>query len=219
MESILLLKRAPRGFTFIELIIVLAIVIIVTGIALSGQSGFNRTLALNNATYDIGLSIQMAQSYGLSSQATTTAGGLVVGNAGYGVQFDTGTPTSYVFFVDTDPAAPSDYPDVHPGDYAYTKPFELVQKYNLNNGFKITKFCAGVNACSVPGSTDTINALAITFRRPNTETHIIAKTSASWPATPTQYANACVALSSSNGDVRYLKISQTGQISMANSCP
>jgi type II secretory pathway pseudopilin PulG len=204
----------------IELLIVLAIIIIVTSIVLGSQTGFNRTLSLNNAAYDIALSIQLAQSYGLSSQAKTTAGGLI-GNAGYGVQFDTGSPTKYYFFADTDPAADTDFPDDHPGDHAYTKPFELEQTYSLNNGFQITKFCAGANACSVPGYSTTINTLAITFTRPNTETFIAAKpnTSPSWPNPPTQYATACVAVSSANGDVRYLKISRTGQISMATQCP
>jgi prepilin-type N-terminal cleavage/methylation domain-containing protein len=218
MESILLLKRQNAGFTLIELIIVLAIIIVVTGIALGGQTGFNRTLSLNNAAYDIGLSIQLAQSYGLSSHATTTASG-IIGNAGYGVQFDSGSPTSYSFFADTYPAAGTDLPDDHPGDHAYTKSFELVQKYNLNNGFQITKFCAGINACSDTEHSITINALAITFTRPNTETVILAKTSTDWPTTPTHYQSACVVVSSPNNDVRYLKISQTGQISMTTSCP
>lgn len=210
MESILLLKRQNAGFTLIELIIVLAIIIVVTGIALGGQSGFNRTLALNNASYDIGLSIQLAQSYGLSSQAF--AG---VGNAGYGVQFDTGSPSSYSFFADTNPPVASNaLPDVHPGNGYYNDASELVQTYNLNNGFTIGTFCVRStgNICSDTGG---LSTLAISFVRPNTDTRVVAKVNGVWGT----YVSACISVKSPNNDVRYLNVARTGQISMTTSCP
>ncbi len=200
-------RKAQGGFTLIEMLIVLVIIIIITTIVLSGQSGFNRTLALNNAAYDIALSIRQAQSYGLSSQAF---GG--TNNAGYGVYFQSATPTSYIFFADVYPAVVANaQPDARPGNGQYdagSSPAELVQTYSLNNGFTATGFCGYSSAlgqiCTGAGG---LTALSFTFSRPNTRTSIMAKTT-TWAS----YTNGCVKLTSSNGDARYVSVSQTGQV-------
>lgn len=200
-----------RGFTLIEMLVVLAIIIIVTAIALSGQSSFNRTLALTNAAYDIGLTIRQAQSYGLSSRQFSGAGG----NAGYGLYFDNGTPTSYVLFADTYPGVPVNAtPDQKPGDGIYTKSSELVETYKLNNGLSISQFCVSASGLGTVCKNSGLSALSITFTRPNTETHILGK-SAGWSA----YTSACVSLSSADGDTRSLSVTQTGQVATASSCP
>jgi len=221
MESFFLVNKrhlstTSRGFTLIEMLMVLAIIVIITGIALSGQSGFNSTLSLNNTTYDIGLSIQLAQSYGLSSQVMTQSSN-TVRNAGYGVQFDTSLTDSYAFFADTSPNLSSvALPDAHPGNGYYDTAPELVQTYTLNNGFTLGTFCAKstsiASVCSVSGG---LSALAISFTRPNTETIVKGKVGNTWNT----YDSACITVVSSNGsESKYLTIAQTGQISMATSC-
>ncbi len=217
------LAALQAGFTLIEMLVVLAIIVVITSIALAGQSGFNRTLALNNATYDVGLSIELAQSKGLSSQAT----GANPSNTGYGVSF---TPSSaqYALFVDSypsvgsatvcHPAANASAPDARPGDCVYESgQHELVQQYSLNNGFTIGKMCArpasGPDVCS----DSTLNALAVTFARPNSETFVYGQVN--HQNTPwTKFISACITVVAPSGEERYLNISQTGLVSIATSC-
>jgi len=198
-------SQAARGFTLIEMLVVLAIIVVLTAIILFGQVNFNRTLSLNNAAYDIALSIRQAQSYGLSSQAF---GG--VNNPGYGVYFYAPVPeTSYVLFADTSPTvAANAQPDARPGNGIYNSSTELVQNYTLNNGFTIRAFCAYSSSHGkVCTGADGLTALSITFSRPNTETSVKGKTT-TWST----YTNGCVELVSANGDTRYVSVSRAGQV-------
>ncbi len=203
-----------RGFTLIEMMVVLAIIIIVTVIALSGQSGFDRTVALSNATYDVALSIREAQSYGVSSQAFSGTN-----NAGYGIYLRTADPTSYILFADTyPPVAANARPDAKPGDGLYSTsatPTELLKTYSLNNGFSIAAFCvytaAGNRTCTTNGLTE----MAVSFSRPNTRTTVKARSSSSWGT----YQTACFTVSSSANDLRYVLVAENGQVSVVSACP
>ncbi|HVX91419.1 MAG TPA: prepilin-type N-terminal cleavage/methylation domain-containing protein [Candidatus Paceibacterota bacterium] len=218
MESISHLRvlrgtRHPGGFTLIEMLVVLAIIIIVTAIALAGQSGFNRTEALNNMAYDIGLTIRQAESYGISNIINGV--GLNVGtNIPYGVAFDTGWPASFVMFGDTDPdnCDSDSKPDCQLGDHKYSSNDTTVQTYALNNGFTIHAFC--VSGPQTSCTTGNLQKLAITFSRPNARVTIAAKNSnQSWITT---YTFACIELYSQNKETRYVSVSANGEILAGN---
>src|SRR5678810_853508 len=95
MESL----RASRGFSLIELLVVLAIITIITAVVISSQSAFNKTLVLQNTAYDVALTLRFAETYALGSRARE----LTV-NTGYGLHFTTGTPDSFAFFADVFPS-------------------------------------------------------------------------------------------------------------------
>ena len=183
------------------MLIVIGIIVMITGIALSGQSTFTRTQSLNNLAYDITLTIRQAQSYGLASQIT---GGSI--NAGYGVAFDRATPSSYVLFADTYPAVPSgSLPDAKPGNGRYDAGNDIaIQTYIIGDDFSITDFCVSGPLCS----TSLLSKLVVTFQRPNTEASIQGYVGSTWDT----YQNACIRLQSANGGVRYISVSQTSQI-------
>ena len=46
-----------KGFTLIELMVVLAIIVVITTVVLTSQSSFNKSLILANTSYDIALSL------------------------------------------------------------------------------------------------------------------------------------------------------------------
>ena len=100
-----------RGFTLIEMLVVLAIIVTVTTIALSSQSAFNKTLILANTAYDIALTLRSAENFGIGSRALYRTA-----NAGYGVHFQRGTLGSFILFADTAPAINSSCtrPDCRP---------------------------------------------------------------------------------------------------------
>jgi len=212
------------GFTLIEMLVVLAIIIIVTAIALAGQSGFNRTEALNNVAYDMGLSLRQAESYGVAN-VINGAGSDAGNNIPYGLIFAAGSPTSYTLFADVYPGAVDNCPlglkpDCQPGDHEYEDPNgsgsndEDVQEFTLNNGFSINAFCAtdGSNkSCTTGVGGSPLQKLAITFSRPNAQVTIAGRDQGTntWKTT---YTFACIELYSSNQETRYVSVSSNGQI-------
>lgn len=196
------------------MLIVMLIIGIITVIVFSGQASFDRTLYLNNVSYDIALSVRQAQSYGMTSQNFVYGGGSVR-DTGYGVTFRSATPTSYIFFADAYPAvAANARPDARPGNGLYdigVTPSELVQTYNLNNGFTVNGFCgkpAGTTKVCTTDSLLPLTALTVTFSRPNSKITILGERSLG----SVTFTSACVRITSSSGDSRYVSVSQAGQV-------
>lgn len=208
MESIRhhrgLVLSLSKGFTLVELMVVLAIIVIITSVVLTSQSSFNKTLILSNTAYDIALTLRSVETYGLGSRALGTTV-----NAGYGLHFDGGTSGSFILFADTWPIASCDRPDCKPGDNVYTSGADsLVQTYTLGNRMTISDFCAlsgGSWSCG-------LSSLDIVFSRPNPDALISAN--------GLSYSSACITVTSPQGGMKYVSIAASGQINAdASSCP
>lgn len=223
------MNHALRGFTLVEMMVVLFIIVIVTTIAVMGQSTFNRSLILTDTAYTIAFSIREAQTLGLSSRVANS-----LYNAGYGIRFSTLTPTSYLLFSDTSPASPgstqsglcpghtepSTSPDSHPGDCIYdptAAPAELVRTYSLNRGYQIYKFCGtalvgGVTRCS---GVD-FETMHISFMRPSTETTVFGQNAL---GTLVALTDATIYLRSPDAVAeRCIAVSKVGQVAVT-ACP
>jgi len=208
------LQPLNAGFTLIEMVVVLGIIAVVTGIALTSQNSFNKTLILANTAYDIALTFRSAESFGLSSRALGSAA-----NAGYGLHFQRGAPESFIFFADIWP--PTDLlctrPDCKPGDHIYSAEDKLVQTYMLGNGITIADFCALPDQqqwqCL---STGDLSALDVSFSRPNPDAFITANSS----TFVTSYTKACLVVMASNGASRFVSVAASGEIiAEAPGCP
>ncbi len=209
------------GFTIVELVVVAAIIAVLSIVVILGQSSFSRTILLSTTAADIALTLRNAQIYGIGSR---TIG--VVSNAGYGLDFDSAAPGSFVFFADTDPAAACVRPNCTPGNgYFISGADSLVQTFTLNNRMEISNFCAftlmpATSYCKTGGANSTQH-LSIVFTRPNT-TAVFGVGNVGAGATTTggvPFTVACVKVSSPEGATRSLFVNQVGEISATSTCP
>jgi len=222
-----------RGFTLVELIVVLAIIIIITTLTITSQSDYNRSLIITNTAYTVALSIREAQSLGLSSRAFTANDGSVTQNAAYGVHFSDTNMTQYRVFADIRgpaqgepsysgcPTGLANTPEFKPGNCRYDNTSEILTTFNLNKGFSIYGFCGirtsnGSSACS---NHSTWEGLNITYLRPNTEAIISMVTTANG----THPLNCAVIWVLPPGNamdkMKCVVVSQVGQVSVPQTCP
>lgn len=210
---------APRGFTLVEMMVVLAIIVIVTVIALLGQSSFNRSLVLTETAYTIAFSIRQAQFLGISSR---TVGG--VADAGYGVYFASGVTGNYKLFADTVPGRTNNIqsssicpghtvgsgPEAKPGDCIRGSQSEEVTTYTLNNGFKIARFC-GIESSGLERCSGDIDSLNVMYLRPNTQSLITGTRG----GTRYPFTSARIHVTSPDGQAeRCITVSKAGHVAV-----
>ncbi len=246
MESLSRLSRLstapgearPRtaGFTLIEMLIVLAIIMVLVVIALTSQSSFNRSFLLSNTAYDIALTMRGAQNYGVGGRTIGS------GTVGYGLDFQKSSPTSFLLFADSYPGL-SGWPLCHetplqsqpgsqPGDCRYTAGQDTqVASYTIGNGISIEDLCvyvAGPNAWEC-ASNNAFSQLDIVFARPNAVPYLSAGsggTNIGWLCSAGNYDNsyvpyctlsetitkACIKLTSANGGLKVVEVNAAGEI-------
>lgn len=202
---------APRGFTLVEMVVVLAIIVVITGIVITGQSGYNQSLVLTDTAYTVAFSVREAQSLGLGSRS---AGGVT--NAGYGVRFT--RSDSYTIFADT--AGPTSLDEAwcprgtgieaRPGNCRYNPAVDtVVETYSFDRGFTISRICGklgdGVTSCTLTG-------LDVVFMRPETKAILTGTDGRSFTC-----AEIHVTAPTGNA-TRVVRISQLGEISVGQTC-
>lgn len=198
-------KRPARGFTLVELLVVVGIVIVISSLILFRHSRFDSTTLLRSLSYSVALSVRQAQVYGTSVRGVGL-GSSVTYAPGHGVHFSaaaacsSGNPaTCYHLFADAD------------GDRAWESA-ETVLTPTLGRSFTIGKFCAvtsgGTESCS---STGAIDWLTIYFRRPNPEAFFYTSAGGT-------YAYAYIELQSSAdlNSIRRVKVTNVGQIAVCS---
>lgn len=214
----------PRGFTLVEMLVVLVIIAVVTTIALVGQGTFNRTILLTDTAYKVALSIREMQSYGLSSRKFNS-----VQNPGYGAHFTASDLESYTLFADILRTAgvPTNCPagdppayDAKPGNCLYDSGDGVVQTYTFGRGYSILFFCGKSGSdeyCSNGSGGLQITDLDIAFLRSDTDTVINGKRASSgW----TPLSSAEIRIGSPTEEFRSICVSSVGQVSvMAEDCP
>lgn len=213
-----------RGFTLVELLVTISILLIITMVAVTGQSTFNQSILLNDTSYTVALSAREAQSLGLSSRKF--AG---VQNGGYGIHFTNASPTkSYTVFADINaiasqpswcPIIATSTPEQKSGNCLYDGAGETFQTFDLTRGFTISDFCGKYGAtltCASSGSTP-IQSLDITYLRPNTVAIITGITGT---GTKVQFSCAQIYIKSpTSGTTQTIRMSGLGEISVGQTCP
>tara|TARA_B100000745_G_scaffold233775_1_gene157395 strand:+ start:1387 stop:1953 length:567 start_codon:yes stop_codon:yes gene_type:complete len=134
--------KKQSGFSLIELLITISIVIMVVGAVLVKNTGFNSTVLLKTQAQEVALDIRTAQQYGVSARADRTDTG-----AAYGIYFSAATPELYQLYLDDD------------GDQVYDTGEAVGAAFVLDDRFIINDICVA-GTC---GSSE----VSIAFQRPD----------------------------------------------------
>lgn len=185
-------KLVHAGFTLIEMVVVVGIIVVITAVVLANNTKFGGRVLLENFVYDIALSIRQAQVYGIS----VVRFGSSNFTAAYGMHFDLASNASYSLFADA----------VTPNNVYENG--ELVQTTTLTRNFIISGLC--VTPSSGPEScTPTITKLDVAYKRPEPDASIHANGNSA-----TAYSSARIIVKSPRGDTMNVVVYSNGQISV-----
>jgi len=216
-------RNFKKGFTLVELLVVISIFSILTGVVLFNQTKFDSTILLTNLAYDTALTIRQAQNYGINIKEFNGSGKFVP----YGVHFkkdDPETPynegKSFILFADL---SYNSEQDSGIGIYNLDNEANLlaceiergcVNRYNIQRGNYIKDICeaevsVGVFVC--PGDTSR-DSLDITFKRPNPDAFLRFDPYLE----ESTLGVATVILGSSDDSTRKVRIRSNGLIEIVN---
>lgn len=203
------LKKSSAGFTLIELVAVIAVMVIISAVVLVNYTKFGNSVLLTNLAYDISLSIRQAQQFGTAVRGTTSGSF----DTGYGVHFD--NDTSYILFADI---GPTTGPTARNKKYDSPLPDETVEGYTIRRGSRIDRFCGVVNWSPLNEQcSDTISHLDIVFDRPQpgsiSNAFISSDLNTLVDANP-DYISARIVVINPQGETREVRVESTGQISV-----
>lgn len=92
-----LTRNREGGFTIPELLVVVAVIMLMTGLILPNWKSGEQSLALDRVAHKAGQDVRRAQELSMRAEAFTCTTGSI---SGYGVFFDQNTPTSYILFAE-----------------------------------------------------------------------------------------------------------------------
>ena len=186
-------KTAPRGFTLIEMLVVVGIIVIITSIVLSNNTQFGGSLQLQSLAYNMAISGREAQTYGTAVRRVGSSNFA----ASYGLHFDLSTPTQYSLFADVG-TTPNGIFD----------PSETLTTYRIGQSYRIAQLCAAGDC--------THTKLDVLYKRPEPDASIRSDSSSGAMDPVTSYTQAKVVLQSPRGDRLSVYFAISGAIYVAS---
>lgn len=212
-------SRVSRGFTLVEMVVCIAIFAMMTALLVAKYGTFNQSVLLTDLAYDAAITVNTAQTYGLSVQSSSIGAGSSF-NYAYGVEFcaDTSsvgcttvnsvnlTNNLLVLFADAN----------NDGIYdSASSPIDLQESlYTITRGAIVSGFCLNSNGCGSNGIDSNITRLDITFKRPNPDAIICANNVPNTLNNPCSYTYAAIFIKGTDGSTRQVIVRNTGQVSV-----
>jgi prepilin-type N-terminal cleavage/methylation domain-containing protein len=145
-----------KGFTLIELMVVISIMTVISALALFNSARLNSSVLLSNTAYEIGLIVRDAQIAGLGSRVLLSESGAAT-TSNQGVYFNFLEPEKIISFTDLDKN----------NFYSLGDPTQIYEIQNKRAG-KIIKICKILNDDTCD---QLIQDLNVVFKRPNPEAY------------------------------------------------
>jgi prepilin-type N-terminal cleavage/methylation domain-containing protein len=198
-----------KGFTLIEMMVVIAILAIFTVISLADYKTFGKKQAFVNLMYDTALDFRQVQVSGIGVKETSP--GTDEFNVGYGIHFvPSSSNTSYQIFADR----PN--PDTGTRDNTYVVGVDTsISVHTFETGYTIQDIC-GINNSVKTCLSATNGYMDIVFARPNPDAIISINNTAdlAFAGLDQYFEGAEIYIQSPEGDVRTLYVDASGQISV-----
>lgn len=212
MPKIFHKNKYNKGFTLVELIVVISIFAILSSIMIFNYGSFKSSLSIQNLAEDIALSVRKAQGYAIGVHG--------YGNSfasGYGVHFSTaestseyaGSNKSFILFANLDDNFKYDNSS---GCGTPTSVNECLEVLNITSSDKISEISVIGNG--VAGHTP--DTLDIFFKRPQPEPTFCAREGKGNCNFGGNVSSVKIKISNDNGISKIITISNVGQISVSN---
>ena len=192
-------KNFKKGFTIVELMVVSAIIITVSTLALFNSSSLNSAVLLSNNAYEISLIVRDAQISGLGARVLLSDENMAT-TSNQGVYFNILDPEKIIIFADLDKNnlfTPGEESQVY-----------TIQNKRAGNIIKICKISNSDNSC------EEVTDLNIIFKRPNPESYFYFDSDGSGLG---YQGSVSVNLGFVNSDCRTILIYKTGAIQIDKS--
>lgn len=193
-------KNLKKGFTLVELLIVLGIFAVMSGVVLGSYRTYDSNALFANATEDVVLALRQAQVYGSGAKGGEgVCGGLTAFDCSYGVYFSMAAPASngITVFADTNNNHVYNVGDAVIAGASATWPSSISVT---------TLLCGGVDCAT--------NVASVSFKRPNPDAYI-ADVALFDPNLPSPYnAIAITIADTKSGKTSTVTVTRTGQISL-----
>lgn len=171
------IKKSQNGFTLLELLVVITIMIIIFSTSIMSYDKMGQRIELENAAYNLAITVREAQSYGINKRARTIGNPDFGENYRYGVYFDiTGmvsgiSDTKFIIYLDRPDPLDEDNKFTSAGGSNCTGSIndECYSQVLLTRGTHITD----IYLYGGTGWETTHNSVDISFVRPNPDAEII----------------------------------------------
>lgn len=145
-------SSARGGFTLVELIVSVSIVLMILAAGLLRFNSFDSAVLIRSVAYDVAFSVREAQSSSLG-----VVRGATDFRSAFGTSFTPGE-RSYALFEYRNEADPDARPEYVPGDSSVSE----VRTYTLPQTFTVTEICVQTSSAE----TCALDRLDVSFRRP-----------------------------------------------------
>ncbi|MDQ5971514.1 MAG: hypothetical protein QG566_460 [Patescibacteria group bacterium] len=204
-----------KGFTIIELLVVIFIFSVISSLVIFNYGSFQSNVSVENLAQDLALSIRRAQVYSVSTKSSEVAS--VTTFPSYGIHFYLpsapggaavlGTEKAFIFFADIPPILIPAIYDTNGGCGTLVSGDECIEIINITSSDRIVDIC--YDGVCPTGS----KSLDIVFTRPDTEAQFCYRSGISGPCIGNP-SYVTVKLESINGMQKLINVWNTGQISV-----
>ncbi len=163
------LKRNKKGFTLIEMITSVSLIVIITAIFIANYRSSNKRSDLVMTAQKLVADIHAAQNNTLG----LIKYGAEVPPGGWGIHFDENDPLKYVMFADLDRPASTDPPDIYSADAGFMS-YDSTTEGDIDKGARVVELPQGISIVNldIGGASDDSSIANVSFLPPDPKTNI-----------------------------------------------
>lgn len=209
-------KKTEKGFTIVEMLIVIGIFGVLTAVVVFQYGNFNSQTILTNMAYEVALTARQAQVYALGVRGREGDDNF---DNRYGVYFDLDADPDgerFIFFIDT--ATPDSICNgaTEGTCFSCETGSECLESYQFLRDIRLDSLCIATDNDPVNSegecSGETVNSMVVTFERPNPDAIIYSDEVD--PSDLDDVNSAAIFVTNQYNNLRAIVIKNTGQISV-----